>query len=660
MKPVVPDYDLLKQIGGGAYGEVWLARSKATGALRAAKIVWRHTFKDERPFQREFEGIQKFERIAREHPTQLALFHVGRNEAEGYFYYLMELADDLGKRSNGALEDRSDSPGAKTPHSPGPSLRDPVSYVPHTLRADLDAGRLPAQRVLEIGLALAEALGHLHSHGLVHRDVKPSNVIFVNGRPKLADIGLVTAAGDQRSIVGTEGFLPQDGPGTPQADIFALGKVLYEALTGQDRREFPDLPKGMMTWADAALAAELNEIVLKACDQRPEQRYDTEEMSADLVLLKEGKSVKERQAWRRRWATARRMVSVAALLGLLAIGGLVARRELSGPVPLTRERQAALVFYNSAKYELTSETLERLQQAYSDLTNAVRLDPGFADAYFEMLKLYWTFFGDRLPPHSNSLKNVGFVVSRLEQVAPASAQYHTAKSWLRWRERNYDEAIREVEGAVRADPKFAPAHGMYAFELVLARGETAEAHKEYESARSLDPNDIVIRYNQGLPYYAERNFDAAITNFLNGITLEGRISLPRLWLARAYEAKHQYREACDQYQQLDSTLRAANPDAVKSRYDRLRAALRDRGERALWQAIYDAASSNEVPTYDWARICARLGRNDEAIVLLNKLYTNHTLDIWLRIDECWDSLRADPRAGPQYQALLKKAGFKPW
>ena len=80
---IVPDYELLRRIGGGAYGEVWLARSRATGVLRAAKIVWRHTFDNDRPFHREFEGIQRFERLSRGHPSQLALFHIGRNDDEG-------------------------------------------------------------------------------------------------------------------------------------------------------------------------------------------------------------------------------------------------------------------------------------------------------------------------------------------------------------------------------------------------------------------------------------------------------------------------------------------------------------------------------------------------------------------------------------------------
>ena len=284
--PEVPDYELLRRVGAGSYGEIWLARSRATGVLRAAKIVWRHHFENDRPFQREFAGIQRFERISREHPSQLALFHIGRNDPAGYFYYVMELADaietlrsDPTSPSANEIDCPSSRPQDARAPEPGlvtPSERDSyaaTSYVPHTLRSDLGSGRLPPAQVLEIGLALTEALANLHSHGLVHRDVKPSNVIFVNGRPKLADIGLVTDAGDGRSIVGTEGYLAPEGPGTPQADLFALGKVLYEAATGFERRRFPRLPPDIRSWPGGELVLELNEIILKACAPKSEERY---------------------------------------------------------------------------------------------------------------------------------------------------------------------------------------------------------------------------------------------------------------------------------------------------------------------------------------------------------------------------------------------------
>src|SRR5439155_5574663 len=62
----VPDHELLRAIGEGSYGEVWLARNKL-GTLRAVKVVYRRTFEDARPFEREFRGIQRFEPISRSH-----------------------------------------------------------------------------------------------------------------------------------------------------------------------------------------------------------------------------------------------------------------------------------------------------------------------------------------------------------------------------------------------------------------------------------------------------------------------------------------------------------------------------------------------------------------------------------------------------------------
>src|SRR5215469_9174035 len=89
----IPEHELLRPIASGAYGQVWLARN-ALGIYRAVKIVHRASFEHDRPFEREFAGIKAFEPISRSHEGLVDLLQVGRDEAAGYFYYVMELADD--------------------------------------------------------------------------------------------------------------------------------------------------------------------------------------------------------------------------------------------------------------------------------------------------------------------------------------------------------------------------------------------------------------------------------------------------------------------------------------------------------------------------------------------------------------------------------------
>ncbi|PYI82322.1 MAG: hypothetical protein DME26_18130, partial [Verrucomicrobia bacterium] len=224
----IPDYELLRPIGRGAYGEVWLARN-LTGSFVALKIVHRAAFDHDRPFEREFQGIKQFEPISRSDPSQLAIFHVGRGD--DFFYYVMELADAVGADSRSKMADRVQKTDT-APNLPSPIFHLP-SYTPLTLKHLLNnRGALPSDECLAITLSLTRALAHLHGHELVHRDVKPSNVIFVGGVAKLADIGLVTSVDATRSFVGTEGYLPPEGTGTRQADLYSLGKVLYEMSTG--------------------------------------------------------------------------------------------------------------------------------------------------------------------------------------------------------------------------------------------------------------------------------------------------------------------------------------------------------------------------------------------------------------------------------------------
>lgn len=296
---MIPDYELFRHIGGGSYGEVWLARD-VLGNYRAVKVVYRNQFSEARPFDREFEGIRNFEPVSRTHPSQVSLFPVGRNEAGGYFYSVLELADD---------------------QQTGQQI-DPDRYEPKTLRSELvQRARLPVAECVEVGLALTTALKHLHGAGLIHRDIKPSNVIFVHGLPKLADIGLVAGVGEQCSFVGTEGYVANEGPGKVQADIYALGKVLYEMLTGLKPERYPSLPDDFSRAPDRH-AQDLNEVVVKACAGNVRERYQSAaEMGADLEFLKSGKSLLRVRNLER--AYRRLLVSAGATIAALVLGGLV-------------------------------------------------------------------------------------------------------------------------------------------------------------------------------------------------------------------------------------------------------------------------------------------------------------------------------------------------
>ena len=82
--PHVPHHAVARAIGRGSYGEIWLARS-LTGAWRAVKIVDRRRFEDERAFEREFEGMAKFEPLSREHEGFVDILHVGRSDDDAFF-----------------------------------------------------------------------------------------------------------------------------------------------------------------------------------------------------------------------------------------------------------------------------------------------------------------------------------------------------------------------------------------------------------------------------------------------------------------------------------------------------------------------------------------------------------------------------------------------
>ncbi|MCQ0019514.1 serine/threonine-protein kinase [Actinomadura madurae] len=111
-------------------------------------------------------------------------------------------------------------------------------------------GRLPPDRVASIGLDLLDALGAAHSAGVVHRDVKPGNVLLPDGRAVLTDFGIATVAGDETltqagAIVGSPAYLAPEQAryqkATPASDLWSLGGTLYAAVEGRPPYQRPDV-----------------------------------------------------------------------------------------------------------------------------------------------------------------------------------------------------------------------------------------------------------------------------------------------------------------------------------------------------------------------------------------------------------------------------------
>ncbi len=275
----IADYDLITEIGHGAYGQVWLAREQLSGVYRAIKIILAFPPPSDPPaslsqdrtisepqeerggFIRDLEGVRTYQQRVKPHPNLIGVLHVGRSEA--FIYYVMELGDDVR----------------------GPVAMDPAGYEPHTLAHEIQScAVLPPRKALEHMVGILAGLSALHDADLVHRDVKPSNVVFKAGQPCLVDIGLVTIPHPAMTQVGTPGYIPPEGLRDRRCDIFAAGKVLYEMISGLPIRRFPELAMDHLDRPQRWHVSQANKIISRACHPDPTKRYcHAREMMADVM-----------------------------------------------------------------------------------------------------------------------------------------------------------------------------------------------------------------------------------------------------------------------------------------------------------------------------------------------------------------------------------------
>ncbi|MBR1967506.1 MAG: protein kinase [Lentisphaeria bacterium] len=210
-------YKLIKCCGKGAYGEVYFARNTLNEAENALKII----NSGGKIQERELRGLIKYRSC--KHPNLVQIFHV--DYFNDSLYYTMELANNLSGKDD--------------------------EYIPDTLGNRLNNGnKLSAEEIISLKNDILAGIQFLHKNGLVHRDIKPDNILKIGSRYVLGDIGLVTDTAES-SLLGTPDFMSPDllkkarNP-EPQDDYYAFSRVLYCAFTGNLPKDFPALPPALL------------------------------------------------------------------------------------------------------------------------------------------------------------------------------------------------------------------------------------------------------------------------------------------------------------------------------------------------------------------------------------------------------------------------------
>lgn len=237
-----------REIGHGAYGVVYAA-TKDRGECAAVKVCRRDAIGDER-YGRELRGARLYSSI----PPQEGLVRMRElAETQWGFYAVMDLADDEFGGDGTAL----------------------TEYRPKTLARVIEGEKaLPLGECVKLGVTLAKGLETLQRHHLLHRDIKPGNVIYVGGRPVLSDPGLVVEESEAGSLVGTPGYAPPENFIDAAGDVYSLGLTLKAASFG---RRIEDVDKGPALEADtgAKFFPAWWRILNKATDPTPSRRYQS-------------------------------------------------------------------------------------------------------------------------------------------------------------------------------------------------------------------------------------------------------------------------------------------------------------------------------------------------------------------------------------------------
>ena len=535
-----------------------------------------------------------------------------------------------------------------------------------TLRARIERGPMPVGDVLRIALEIANGLAAAHAAGLVHRDLKPDNIFLTrSGVTKILDFGIAKLAegevtGDGFAtmtgvVLGTAGYLaPEQIRGLPvdaRADLFALGTVVFEMLTGVrafGREHMVDTLHAILHDPPSDALAQRHDVpptlahmVMRLLEKLPEVRFES---AADVIAALQHVDVHEAPpqkrvqhgAW---WAAA---IAVAALI--VASFAVDTSDWFDRPTAVA-PNERAMVPYRAGRAIVLRPDPDNLRKAAGYFQQAIDIDPNFADAWAGLASAYkrMPITGGAEPrvAFDESLKAANRALELDRSNAEAISVQGTVAFWYEW---EYQKAERLLKGALELDPNHPDSH-LFLGHVYSNTDRPTEALFHIRRARELAewPQPRAL---EGLFLYQARQYDNALKHL---DTVVNDLD-PTLWTAQIFRVQALFFLGRHEDALAAIPEKAPFPAVLLS----FRGYVLARMNRTADAEAALAALPPTGASYQRAMVLHALGRNDAALLEIGKAIDEKKPHVtFLGIDPMWDALRRDER----FRQLAKRVNL---
>jgi serine/threonine protein kinase/Tfp pilus assembly protein PilF len=643
---IISNYRIVSKLGVGGMGEVYLAEDSRLRRQVALKVLPRTIASDT-------DRLARFEREAHaasalNHPNILTIHEFG-TAGETHFIASEFVQGD-------------------------------------TLRERFSRGHLTTNEILDITIQIASALQAAHGAGIIHRDIKPDNVMIRDdGYVKVLDFGLaklIGRSGDAATgrpedntliaesprphvsesvsttpglVMGTVAYMsPEQARGNAvdsTTDIFSLGVVLYELLTRKQpftgetinhtivniiEKEPPPLS------TTSAFPVEFEKIIAKCLAKKADQRYQTaKDLIVDLKKLQTQllfqSEVKKRSSFDAESEPATQILETFPGVN----------SEIRTPIPVLPNA--------SSKTPRATQTVNHAPTPKPKTKRTLLvIDPNYSRAYSGLAYTYILLDDWFMWPHESVAKareNATKAIAIDETDVDAHLVMALVAHWYDW---DWKKAENEFKRAIALNPKNSESYVYYAY-FLSSQKRNDEALSIARQGIQIDPLSSLANFGVASTLLFARRWDDAIAHLQNAIKIDSNYWFHRSYLGRAYEHKGMLSEATAEFQrgvdadreQSENWSGLAHAVAVSGK--------KAEAEKILNDLISKSSAGSYVSPYNIAVIYAGLADKEKALLWLERAYTERSyyLPVYLTTDERLDHLRSETR----FKDVIRKIGL---